>query len=177
MKSYIFESERLGFRTWRDSDREAFSDLSSDSEIMKYYTNLLNEEESNDLIDRFKTHMAAKGFGAWAVEIKETGEFIGCIGFLTVVFDAKFAPCVEIGWKLDKKYWHEGYATEGGLACLEYGFENLGFDTIYSFTASVNQSSINVMKRIGMTYQYEFEHPRVSPDSELKTHVLYKITK
>lgn len=175
MTPYIFESERLGFRIWKEEDRESFAILNADGEIMKYYTNVLTEKESNDLVDRFKAHMAAKGFGPWVVEIKETREFIGYIGFLTAIFDSEFTPCVEIGWRLDKKHWHEGYATEGALACLQYGFKHLNFEEVCSFTAITNQPSINVMKRIGMTYQCEFKHPKIEDSNPLKNHVLYKL--
>ncbi|MCT4661385.1 MAG: GNAT family N-acetyltransferase [Tissierellales bacterium] len=177
MTSYIFESERLGFRIWRETDRKIFAAINADKETMKYFPSTMTKDASNDLVDRFKAHMAAKGFGPWAVEIKETGEFIGYIGFSTAVFIAEFTPCVEIGWRLDKSQWHNGYATEGAQACLKYGFENLGFDEVYSFTAELNEPSENVMKRLGMSYVCNFDHPKVEDGSKIKNHKLYKITK
>lgn len=177
MTSYIFESERLGFRIWREPDRKIFAAINSDGENRKYFPGKLTRAESDDLVDRFKTHMAAKGFGLWAVEIKETGEFIGYIGFSTVVFIADFTPCVEIAWMIKKSHWKKGYATEGARACLGYGFKKLGFDEVYSFTAKINEPSENVMKRLGMSYVCDFEHPKVEEGSNLKLHKLYKITK
>lgn len=81
----------------------------------------------------------------------------------------------EIGWRLDKRFWKQGYAVEGAQACLAYAFGPLGMTEVYSFTSVINQPSEAVMKRIGMTKIGEFEHPKLDRDSPLKTHVLYKI--
>ncbi|WP_339364221.1 GNAT family N-acetyltransferase, partial [Vallitalea maricola] len=93
------------------------------------------------------------------------------------IFESYFTPCVEIGWRLDNKYWNKGYATEGAKACLKYGFNIIGLNDIYSFTSQLNEPSINVMKKIGLIEQGTFNHPKVEKDNHLRTHVLYKIDK
>lgn len=175
--NYIFESSRLGFRTWKESDRELFSRMNSGENVMRYFPKTLSREESDNFFNRIEGHFKENGYGLWAVEIKDTKEFIGFIGFLNAVFEAEFTPCVEIGWRLDNRYWNKGYATEGAKECLEYGFSNLNFSKIYSFTAKINNPSENVMKKIGMEKVGEFQHPKVEEGSSLKTHVLYKIDK
>lgn len=109
------------------------------------------------------------------MEVKATNEFIGFIGFHTATFESDFTPCIEIGWRLKKEAWGKGYATEGAKACLEYGFEELGFDEIYSFTADINEPSKQVMRKIGLKFLTEFDHPKVDPDSTLREHVLYYV--
>lgn len=175
--NYIFESSRLGFRMWKESDKELFSNMNSDENVMKYFPKTLSTDESDKFLHRILEHFEEKGYGLWAVEIKDTKEFIGFIGFLNAVFEAEFTPCVEIGWRLDNRYWNNGYATEGAKACLGYGFSNLNFRSIYSFTAKINKLSENVMQKIGMKKVGEFQHPKVEDDSSLKTHVLYRIDK
>ena len=174
---YIFESPRLGFRMWNESDRALFAKMNDSKEVMRYFPKTLDSKETDDFLNRVQEHFKENGYGLWAVELKDTKDFIGFIGLLTATFEADFTPCVEIGWRLDNKYWNKGYATEGAKACLEYGFNKLNLDTIYSFTAQINKPSENVMKKIGLKKVGEFKHPRVEDSSLLKPHVLYKIDK
>lgn len=174
---YIFESSRLGFRMWEESDKDLLYNMNANKEVMRYFPKTLDYKETDSFLDRIQGHFKQNGYGLWAVEIKDTKEFIGFIGFLITTFEAEFTPCVEIGWRLDNKYWNKGYATEGAKACLEYGFNELNLDAVYSFTAKINKPSENVMKRIGLKKVGEFKHPKVEENSPLKSHVLYKIEK
>jgi ribosomal-protein-alanine N-acetyltransferase len=177
MNKYIFESKRLGFRNWKSSDKIQFAAMNSNPAVMKYFPKQLTATESDNFVERIKYHFVKHGYGLWAVELKLTREFIGFIGFQNATFEADFTPCVEIGWRLDEKYWNNGYATEGAMRCLEYGFNTLKLDNIYSFTAKINTPSKNVMKKIGMKKQREFNHPKVDQNSALLEHVLYKVSR
>ncbi|MFC4713474.1 GNAT family N-acetyltransferase [Planococcus dechangensis] len=170
---YVFESERLGFRKWKPSDRAPFAVMNANPDVMKFFPKPLTREESDALVDRIEAHFELTGYGLWAVEVKKTRTFIGLIGMLEVNFDAGFEG-MEIGWRLGKEHWHQGYATEGAIACLAYGAGVLGLNEIYSFTSLINKPSEMVMKRIGMKKIKEFDHPLVADDSPLKPHVLYK---
>lgn len=176
MANYEFESERLGFRHWNDTDKKPFGVMNSDADVMNYFPNMLSEEESNQFIVKIEKHFCEYGFGLWAVELKTTKEFIGFIGFYTANFESDFTPCTEIGWRLHKSFWNKGYATEGAKACLEYGFVNLGLQEVYSFTSVINNPSINVMEKIGMKKERVFSHPRIANEHPLCPHVLYKVT-
>ncbi len=175
--NYIFESERLGFRMWKDSDRKLFARMNKDLEVMEFFPKSLNEEESNAFVDRIQDHMEKDGYGLWAVEIKETGDFIGFIGFAKPSFESFFTPCIEIGWRLDKEFWNRGYGTEGARRCLEYGFDKLGFTEIHSFTSKINVRSWHLMEKIGMVKLGDFDHPRIEEGNPLKPHVVYLIKK
>lgn len=83
---------------------------------------------------------------------------------------------MEIGWRLAKEFWKQGYATEGAKAVLDYGFNILNLDKIVSFTATINTPSQAVMERLGMQKVKNFEHPKVPLHHELREHVLYEIT-
>lgn len=171
--TYVFESERLGFRRWQASDRNAFSSVNADPIVMEYFPNVLTKEESDLLIERFEKYFVEKGYGLWTVEIKKNQEFIGFIGLLEINMDMEFKNSIEIGWRLDKRFWKKGYAVEGATACVDYAFNVLKMNEIYSFTSLLNQSSETVMKRIGMKKVKEFDHPNVEIDSPLRRHVLY----
>jgi ribosomal-protein-alanine N-acetyltransferase len=84
---------------------------------------------------------------------------------------------VEIGWRLRREAWGFGYATEAARECLRHGFEELGLERIYSFTAVPNVRSVRVMKKIGMGFVGEFDHPRVDEGSWLRRHVLYEASR
>lgn len=174
---YIFESERLGFRRWKEEDRVLFEAMAADPDVMQFFPKLLNEEESNRLINRFEAHMDNKGYTMWAVERKKDGGFIGFIGLLEITMEIEGKGSAEIGWRLDKQFWKQGYAVEGALACIAYAFGSLAMDQIYSFTSTINQASETVMRRVGMVKVGEFEHPKLDEDSPLKKHVLYKINR
>jgi len=174
---YIFESERLGFRLWKEEDKMPFAKMNADKEVMAYFPSVLSTEASNDFLGRIENHFKDYGYGLWAVEVKETSKFIGYIGFHHATFESDFCPCVEIGWRLDLSSWHNGYATEGAKACLLHGFNFLGFKEVYSFTAKINLSSINVMKKIALKKIKDFDYPAIEEASPLKVHVLYKLEK
>ena len=175
--SYIFESERLGFRRWEEEDRKPFEAMTADPDVMRFFPKLLNKEEANRLISRFEAHMDNKGYTMWAVERKVDGVFIGFIGLLEITMEIEGQGFAEIGWRLDKQFWKQGYAVEGALACIAYAFGSLAMDELYSFTAAANQASETVMQRVGMIKIGEFEHPKLDEDSPLKKHVLYKISR
>lgn len=174
---YIFESERLGFRRWQEADKEPFAAMNQDPEVMQYFPDTLSKEESDLLIGRFEEHTNTKGYGIWAVERKEDQAFIGFIGLLDINMDMDFKGETEIGWRLDKRFWKKGYAVEGAKACLDYAFNHIGLNEVYSFTSVLNKPSETVMKRIGMVKAGEFEHPKIDEGNPLKEHVLYKISK
>lgn len=169
------ETERLILCDWQQVDLEHFSEMNADEDDMKIFPKTLSKEESDAFGQAIIAEIEEYGFGLYAVEVKETNEFIGFIGFHRATFESDFTPCVEIGWRLKKEAWGKGYATEGAKACIQYGFEELGFDEIYSFTADINEPSKNVMRRVGMEFIKEFDHPRVEADSSLRKHVLYRI--
>jgi 3-dehydroquinate dehydratase/shikimate dehydrogenase len=113
----------------------------------------------------------------WAASLAETGEFIGFIGLNNVPVQVKFVPAVEIGWRLAFKYWEKGYATEGALACLRYGFETLKLNEIVSYASAENARSRAVMQKIGMHRESEddFNHPNLREGHPLRPHVLYRL--
>jgi RimJ/RimL family protein N-acetyltransferase len=169
------ETFRLRIRDWVETDLEPFSRLNADEEVMRYFPKTLSKEETLVFYHSILSEFKECGFGLYAVEVKENQEFIGFIGFHRALFKAEFTPCIEIGWRLKREAWGKGYATEGAAACLKYGFKELGFSDIYSFTADINHTSKNVMTKIGMNFIQTFNHPKVKKDSPLKKHVLYQI--
>ena len=117
----------------------------------------------------------AAGEGAAA----HAGAFIGFVGLSVPSFTSHFTPCVEIGWRLMKEHWGNGYASEAAAACLRFGFENLKLQEIVAFTVPLNKRSIGVMEKIGMSRAPadDFDHPKLSAGHPLQRHVLYRINR
>lgn len=144
---------------------------------MRFFPRSLSKPESDEFIARIERHFSDYGYGLYAVDLLSNREFIGFIGLYTATFEADFTPCTEIGWRLRRRYWGNGYATEGATASLQKGFRDLSLEEIFSFTSAVNAASIAVMRRIGLRFRKSFSHPRIDPESELNRHVLYSLTR
>ncbi|MFF0345947.1 GNAT family N-acetyltransferase [Kribbella sp. NPDC004875] len=170
-------TDRLLLRQWRDSDRDPFAALNEDPAVMEHFPALQTREQSDGLIDRNRAAIDERGWGLWALEVRATGEFIGFTGLSVPSFDAHFQPAVEIGWRLAKGAWGNGYASEAARAALEVGFGPAGLDEIVSFTTTTNLPSQRVMQRIGMVHDEagDFDHPRIADGHRLQRHVLYRI--
>lgn len=171
------ETDRLKLREWKKSDFEPFAKINADSEVMEFLPKALTQKESDDLAKKMIELITKRGWGILAVEVKETKQFIGFVGLHKPTYDFHFTPCVEIGWRLSKESWGKGYATEAAKAYLDFAFNNLKIEEIYSFTSTINSKSEAVMKRLGMKNTKEnFEHPALPENHRLREHVLYKIT-
>lgn len=169
---------RLLLRQWRQADLDPFAALNADPEVMHYFPAPLTREQSDQFAGHVQATIARQGWGLWAVEVFNTAPFIGFVGLNQPRFEAHFTPAVEVGWRLDRRYWGHGYATEAAAASLTCGFDQLGRDEIVSFTAAVNDQSRRVMQRLGMRHDTadDFDHPAV-PDGPLRRHVLYRMSR
>ncbi|WP_433161963.1 GNAT family N-acetyltransferase [Kribbella sp. CA-247076] len=170
-------TDRLLLRQWRDSDREPWAAMNADPVVMEHFPAVQSRADSDAMVDRASEQIEAAGWGLWALEVRDTGEFIGFTGLAVPRFEAHFMPTVEIGWRLAKGAWGNGYATEAARAALAHGFGPAGLDEIVSFTATTNVPSQRVMQRIGMIHDAagDFDHPRLPDGHRLQRHVLYRI--
>lgn len=172
------KTERLILRRWKQPDYAPFAEMSADPAVMRYFPSVLSREESDQLASKIDSLMEQKGWGFWAVELKETAEFIGTIGLHYQDKDIPEAPFVEVGWRLSSDHWGAGYATEAALASLKFAFEVLRLPKVYAFTALQNTPSRKVMEKIGMTdTNTRFFHPSVPEGHPLQRHCLYKISR
>jgi len=168
-------TSRLVLRRWQDGDREPFAALNADPIAMRFFPATLDRAASDALIDRIEERFEAQGFGLWALEIARTGQFIGFTGLNPLPEDVPGAGGMEVGWRLARPAWHNGYATEAARAALDVAFGPLRMDEIYSMTAVLNEPSQAVMRRLGLTELCRWDHPRIAEASPLRAHVTYRL--
>jgi len=169
-------TRRLMLRQWRESDREPFAALNADPSVMEFFPSLQSEATSNASIDLWQSQIESQGWSNWAVELVDSGQFIGFVGLSIPRRVLPCSPCVEVGWRLGRRFWGRGLASEAAREALRAGFERIGLDEIVSFTAVGNARSRAVMERIGMRdARADFEHPGVPEGHALRLHCLYRI--
>jgi RimJ/RimL family protein N-acetyltransferase len=172
-------TERLVLREWRDEDLDPFAALNADPEVMQFMPKLLSRDECVARIQSIRDHFREHGFGLWAVEILDATPFAGFVGLNIPRFEAPFMPCVEIGWRLARAAWGQGFATEAARAAAGFGFNELGLLEIMSYTVPDNVRSRRVMERLGMTHDPagDFDHPLLAEEHPLRKHVLYRLSR
>ena len=164
----MIETKRLRIRPYTRDDFDDLYEILGDAETMKYYPRPYDEKG----VDRWITWCLAsyekRGFGLWALELKDTGEFIGDCGISMQDIDGELLP--EIGYHLNKKYWRQGYAKEASRAVKDWFFENTDFDAVYSYMNQANVASWATAAANGMTRVKAYE-------SEEEALFVYRITR
>ena len=146
----FLETERLILRKMTQLDYKDLCKILQDEEVMYAYEGAFSDEEVKNWLDRQMQRYQDDGFGLCAVILKENGKFIGQCGL--TMQDIPNKRVVEVGYLFQKKYWHNGYATEAAKACKEYAFNVLNVKEVFSIIRDTNIASQNVAKRNGMTY-------------------------
>jgi RimJ/RimL family protein N-acetyltransferase len=172
------DTPRLVLRGWRDADRAPYAALNADPVVMEHFPSTLTASQSDEMVDRMAAAWRDRGWGLWAVEVRDEGRFIGFVGLSSPTWDAPFTPCVEIGWRLARHAWGRGYAPEAARAALDVAFRDVALprDEVVSFTTTANRGSRRVMEKIGMVRDPvdDFDHPML-PDWAGRRHVLYRM--
>ncbi len=144
---------------------------------MEHFPKPLTRKETGELIERFIVHYSKKGYTYFATEILKTGELIGFIGLAYQEYVTDYTPATDIGWRLKKDSWGNGYATEGAKRCLDFAFSKLNLEKIISVCTEQNTKSEHVMKKIGMKKIGDFNHPKLKAYPEHEKCMCYEMTK
>ncbi len=171
-------TERLLLRRWQPSDLRPFARMNACPEVMEFFPARLTDAETRQMVARIESGFDEQGFGLWALELVDTGEFIGFCGLSRPRFEAAFTPCVEVGWRIARPHWGNGYAPEAAREAIRDAFERVGLDEIVSFTAARNRRSVRVMEKLGMARNPadDFQHPLLESGHPLRPHVLYRLS-
>lgn len=162
---YLFTSERLGFRNWKEEDLSVFAAMNADERVMEHFPSTLTEEQSRASMLRMQTEYHERGYTYFAAEERSSGLVIGFIGLFFQEYEAPFTPAVDIGWRLRVNAWGKGYATEGAKRCLRFAFEELDIRRVVACCTLANTRSEKVMQKIGMCEKGEFNHPSLKENT------------
>ncbi|MFK0211040.1 GNAT family N-acetyltransferase [Streptomyces sp. NPDC090298] len=152
---------RLLLRRWNDDDLVPMAEINADPEVMRWIGDgsVRDLEETADAIERYEEEWEEEGFGLFAVELLGSGELIGFAGLSVPDFLPEVLPAVEIGWRLGRPYWGQGYASEAAHAVLEFALQDRGLDRVIAIAHTGNRASENVMRKLGMVPDRETSHP------------------
>ena len=149
----ILETPRLALRQLTEDDVDNLFDLNSDPEVMRYITGgrPTPREEIRDQIIPFylAVYDRLDRLGLWAAESAATGEFLGWFHFRAGP-DTDITN-VELGYRLRRSAWNQGYATEGSRALISMGFTDLSVERVWAHTMTVNAGSRHVLEKCGLT--------------------------
>jgi RimJ/RimL family protein N-acetyltransferase len=171
----LVRTDRLVMRRWLESDRAAFAAINADPEVMRYFPATLDRAASDATVDRIEDLFGQQGYGLWALEIAATAQFIGFTGLNPMPAGVPGAGGTEVGWRLARHAWHQGYASEAAAAAVDVAVDGVGLAELWSMTAVLNEPSQAVMRRLGMTRYAYFEHPRIAVGHPLRPHVSYRL--
>lgn len=152
--------------------------MNQDPRVMEYLPSSYSEEKSIEVFLKCRLAIETRGWGFWALELKESSVFIGSVGINPVAENLPIAESIEVGWRLAWEYWGSGYATEAARASISHAFNVLHKEEVVAFTAVQNRRSRRVMEKLAMLESSErFIHPDYPSSTGLSEHVLYKITR
>jgi RimJ/RimL family protein N-acetyltransferase len=158
--TFHIETERLILRELRITDLEGMFELDSDPEVHKYLGNrpVKNRAASEKILENVLNQYKERGIGRWAVINKSTNEFMGWSGLrLNTEYNMNgFTKYYDVGYRLIKRFWGHGYATESSKKAIDYAFNVLKLEVLYGITEIGNQASHNVLLKIGLKYIEDF---------------------
>ena len=146
----VLETDRLLLRYFTLYDLDELFVLYLDPEIRRYFPDgIKNYEDTKEELEWFMNGLPEyPELGLWATIHKETGKFIGRCGLLPWEIDGQLE--IEVAYLLDKKFWHQGLATEAALGIIKYGFEYLDLSRLICMMHPENLASQRVAERVGM---------------------------
>ena len=165
----VIETQRLMLREYTADDFDALYEMLSDEETMRHYPRPYTAQETERWIEWSLQNYRDYGFGLWAIELKETGEFIGDCGLTMQDIDGESLP--EIGYHIHIKHWRKGFASEAARAVRDWAFENTPYDCLYSYMTHTNAGSYATAAATGMKKVKEY------PDEKGILHYVYAITR
>jgi RimJ/RimL family protein N-acetyltransferase len=163
---------RLVLRRWREDDVTPMSAINADPEVMRWIGDgsVRDEQQTRAGIVAWEREWDRRGFGLFALELRTDGELIGFAGLAVPEFLPEVMPAVEIGWRLGRRFWGRGLATEAARAALRFGLIERGLQRIVSIAQVGNDASERIMGKLGMRLDREMVDPTC--DRPVRVHAI-----
>ncbi|TNE54711.1 MAG: N-acetyltransferase [Bacteroidetes bacterium] len=156
---FELETDRFYLRKFLEEDATDLFELDSDPEVHRFLGNnpVTSIEQCQKVIQMVQKQYEDFGIGRWAVIDKETGEHLGWSG-LKYERELRDFPYYDLGYRLKRKHWGKGIATETAKAALRYGFETMGLEKIHAAADVEHQVSNHVLQKVGMKWVEQFDY-------------------
>lgn len=148
-QSLCLETSRLRLRCPSEADRASFAALNAHPEVMKDLGGSISRDESDRKLDHYSTTFSQYGYGRWMIENRD-GNFIGYAGVMPSHAEHPLGVHDEVGWRLIRSAWGNGYATEAAQAALDDVFARVGLTEVVAYTSPDNSKSQAVMVRLNL---------------------------
>jgi len=169
----ITETERLVIREMLPTDVDEMFELHNDPEVHTYLGNktVSSKDEVVEIIKFVRQQYQDTGVGRWVIIDKRTNEFVGWTGLEWVTKETNnHKNYYDLGYRLIKRFWGQGIATESAWASLDYAFDELHATEVYGMADCNNSGSNKILKKVGLKFIEAFDHEGVR-------HNWYKINK
>ncbi|HET7203044.1 MAG TPA: GNAT family N-acetyltransferase [Steroidobacteraceae bacterium] len=177
----LLETERLRLRHFTHDDVDLLVDLDSDPEVMRYITFGVPTPRASYVetyLPRwFEIYAKQPGLGYFAAELRGSDDFIGWFHLRDDRLEPEY---LELGYRLRRSAWGQGFATEGGLALVRHAFETVGGERLSARTLARNLGSQRVMQKCGLKFAGRFEYAQdviAGRSAEDRAAVKYELTR
>jgi [ribosomal protein S5]-alanine N-acetyltransferase len=160
------ETERLQLRWFTLDDIEAYNELGTHPEVIRYVGNepfaSLDAAKETMLAAPLRDY-ATHGYGRFACVWKQTGQVIGFCG-------PKFLPEtqeVDLGYRFLPNFWSMGLATESSRAVIDYARHQLGLQRLVGWVHPDNVASARVLTKLGFSFDRRTSMPGIRGDYDL----------
>lgn len=152
METPTITTARLILRPFVEADAGPLHRILNGKEVLRYFPN--PDPPPLERVQRFVArqiaHWDEHGYGWWAVEPREPRSSQELIGWNGLQFLPETGE-IEVGYLLSRTHWGQGFATEGGLASLQFSFQTLGLERIIAIVHPDNRASQRVIEKLGMS--------------------------
>lgn len=156
----IAETERLIIRELLPTDIDGMFELDSDPEVHRYLGNepVTDKKQALEVIHFIRQQYVDNGIGRWAIIDKKTNDFVGWTGlkFVTELTN-NHKNFYDLGYRLIKRYWGKGIASETALISLSYAFDILHASEVYAMADCENDGSNKILNKTGFTFIETFD--------------------
>lgn len=162
MSQATLRTERLLLVPLSDDHLELELELDADPEVMRFLGPVRSPTEVT-AAHRRRLAAATAGTGYWAGLLD--GDAVGW-WLLAPPDRPDQGPAdgaVELGYRLARRYWRRGLATDGARELLRHAFEDLGLHRVFAETMAVNAPSRATMARLGLRHVRSFVLPFDEP--------------
>lgn len=144
----ILETKRLFLEEIEDTRFGEIANLLANERVHRFFPKTLDRKESHEFVEKIRKRQKDDGVTFWAVIRKEDSGFIGICGLLKQIIDNKEE--IEVGYRINDKFWGNGYGTEAAAGCIHYAKEKLGLTSVISLILPENKQSIRVAEKNGL---------------------------